>query len=58
MASDTLDRTKVMTEITLFDAEGNKVKTYDHLITFEYKNGFAFTAPDNAPDHRWSHEDP
>ncbi len=58
MASDTLDRTKVMTEITLFDAEGNKVKTYDHLITFEYKNGFAVTAPDNAPDHLWSLEDP
>lgn len=58
MASDTLDRTKVMTVITLFDAEGNKVKTYDHLITFEYKNGFAVTAPDNAPDHLWSLEDP
>lgn len=58
MASDTLDRTKVMTEITLFDTEGNKVKTYDHLITFEYKNGFAVTAPDNAPDHLWSLEDP
>lgn len=58
MASDTLDKAKVRADVTLFDADGNKVKTYDRLITSEYKNGLAVSAPDNAPDHLWSLEDP